>query len=40
MDPVEQVENPEPTPKDAPEEPAEPDTDAEKPVEGEDGEDA
>ena len=39
-DPAEQVENREPTPFEAPEEPAEPDTDAEKVVEGDDGDDA
>ena len=38
-DPTEQEARPEPTPLLPPEEPAEPDTDAEKVVEGEDGED-
>jgi len=36
-DPLDQIENPEPTPLEAPEEPAEPDTDAEVNPEGEDG---
>jgi len=37
-DPLDQIENPEPTPLEAPEEPAEPDTDAEVNPEEEDGE--
>lgn len=36
-DPVDQIERPEPTPLEPPEEPAEPDTDAEKVAEGEEG---